>query len=300
MIDKAIIPPIQFSDKERCMISNHKKAVRWAVQRSTHVIGYFYPCLYDPNSRIYAYAKTIPGVKILDVTNAETEQHIESRFDTLSERELLIVNNSLAGKTKIYSANMLGVTPNTIHMLESSASKKLHALAERRLEKAIKAENAPPIVCGIFSLGRFETELIDSFRHALMFLIHKYKVAEFHIMVTPCDANYINALKNIAKAYKNIRITAVTNYPEMPPDSWQAIKKEYLTRFDDVINIVSDSHIFRTKSLSTIRAIMNYSDFCICNLSASYIGKSIINHMPKAGAIKVLDLGKDAPMITDF
>ena len=281
-------PPVSGSP-----ITAHRKVERWTIQQSTHLISYLYFAFCAPENRQYFYARAA-GLTVLDMTSPETAARILEGAAALPEREGLALRGALEGRSHREIGEILGISSSAAQQLSQRAGRSLRRAARQRLVGLWGQEPAPPVQCGIFALGPLTYESLSAFEQAVRFLWDRYHVRQFNIAAEYCRSGYINVLRRIVSpgAGWDVQLVAITHCPEMPEEAWKETVSSLIPPCDAVENVDTQARRPRAQWLRTAKAIIERSDFCICNLSDQPLADSIGRHASKVQGAKLLDLGK--------
>ncbi len=151
-------------------------------------------------------------------------------------------------------------------------------------------ESFSPLVCSIFSLGKATCESISAFEQTITSLVEDCLVQNFFITLESCYPEYCEKLKKLQSTYdKNIKITVITHYPENIDQTNSNFFDAFLFG-DNIENIDTKAKNFRTQNLRVIKALIDRSDFCICNLDVTIFSDKIRKYVGQKPKVTLLDL----------
>lgn len=162
---------------------------------------------------------------------------------------------------------------------------------EKNVYQEDAQEQIPSPICGIFALGAAAEGSLASFEKAVSFLVDTYHVYHFYIAFEYCFSPYMNVLQKLAKMYK-LHFTAITRYEPMPNEQWISLSAQFCPPCHSVKNIDTQVKRIEAKKSRTIKAIIDQSDFCICNLSGHPIEENLRRYIAKAKTAVSLDISK--------
>ena len=102
--DRLVIPDIQAIEDDPPL--ERKRVLRWIIQKSTHMISYFYDKLYEPERRLAI------GPKVLEIslTTAETETAILKAALLMKEKEQIVYQKVNEGCNLQEAGKAIGVS----------------------------------------------------------------------------------------------------------------------------------------------------------------------------------------------
>lgn len=204
------------------------------------------------------------------------------------------MKNENNGQTPKEIGKLLGIPDSTVRNISKCACRNLKRSTAVRLQHMLRQTSQPPVVCSIFAMGTATCETLSSFEQAALFLIKTYYVTQFHVASEYCYSEYMSVLNRISQSYphRNIQITAITHYPEITTDDWRNISSRFIPPCHSVKNINTHAKRIRAKVLRTTKAMIEQSDFCICNLFQDSLAENIKKHLSKVKGTKVFDISK--------
>lgn len=155
----------------------------------------------------------------------------------------------------------------------------------------------PSLVCSIFSLGTITPEAVISFSQAVRLLVDVYSVQNFFITLESCYPEYLEVLKEFQNAYsKKLKITLITHYPP-ETNLTHSIFFGIFPPCNHIENIDTKAKKLRTQNIRVIKALMNRSDFCICNLDKTIFTDTIKRYAREAKQIEILDVSRPIQIV---
>jgi len=296
LIDRVVSAPPNLAPKNKQDFSlSYKKMVRWLLCRSTYLVTYLYPAFCEPEMRHVLYAKK-RGVKILDITNKSTEETIKNGLSLLSEEEQFIIQELLDGGSFAEIGRHLGVAGASINQRAHLAARSLRRYAETKLLQEYKEGTSNPLTCSIFSMGPATYKSVILFKREISLLLDKFHVRQFYIASEYIDSEYMYELQRYSKTfrYSDMEIVVTTHYPKMTIAEWKNIETQISPVCHRIKNIEIQGKNTRSQIWQATKAMIEQSDFCICNLSISSRSKSITKYAQKAKKT-VLDISKEFP-----
>lgn len=282
-VDRVVsLPSVPDQKNERNFSLAYKKIERWLLRRSSYLITYLYPAFCEPEMRHILYAKN-RGVQIVDITNQATTDAIMESLNLLPEKEQFIVQKLLEGESFVGIGRHFGITGNAINQKAHLAAKSLRGYADARLRQEYKEGTSNPLNCSIFSMGPAIYNSVISFKRDVSFLLNKFHVRRFYIASEYAHSEYMNILRRYSETfrYSDIEIVVVTHYPEMAAAEWEGIEAKLSPVCHRIENIEPQGKTIRSQIWQATKAMIEQSDFCICDLSTSYLSKSIIRYAQK-------------------
>lgn len=246
-----------------------KKVQREALNRATHVFSYVYPELCTPEYQMLLYAQR-RGAQIIDLTEPETTAFLQEAIRRLPERERAILQLRSEGLARSDIAKSLGLRGQaSVGQIEKLAGRELRRQAKRRyLQAAAGGDTEKPWkTCAVFGLGEVTYQRLSVFAQVVQFLAQIYGIREFQVAEPYCHSGYMSVLQELRRIHREITLTAVTHYPQLPDIEWAGMKERYKPLFDSVENICTDVKSIRWRNLRGIKDLIRRSDFCVCDLS---------------------------------
>lgn len=149
--------------------------------------------------------------------------------------------------------------------------------------------------CGVLSLrttDEIAPALLDAFSQIVQFLILRLHVTHFLVEQTQCFTVFGQHLCGIAQTFPEVEVTAVTHYPDLEPTAWQQVRASYWPQFQRVQNLPPNTRSIRAQHLRTGKAIVDRSDYLICELGRSTgIAPHIEKYVYSNRHVKIWDLG---------
>ncbi len=151
-------------------------------------------------------------------------------------------------------------------------------------------ESFSPLVCSIFSLGKPTYESISAFEQTIAFLAEDYLVQNFFITLESCYPEYCEKLKKLQTIYNiDTKITVITHYPEEINQTSSSFFDVFLF-CDNVENIDTKAKNLRSQNIRVIKALIDRSDFCVCNLDKTIFAEKIRKYVSQKPKATLLDL----------
>ena len=271
----------------------YKTLLRHVVQKSTYVITYLYPRLYEAENHILSFAVKNPKIRILSVTSLETERAIIENAAKLSEKEQRIFHKMNERCTLKEAGASLGVGQERARQILRQGCRTIRCNLELQFSKESTRIGNTNRACGIFALDRENYKLMKRFKHIVDFLAAAFRVKRFYIEQPYANSGYMIALKEWQPPFRTFRITAVTDEEMF---SEQNRDDDLNTRFCppcDAVSCVSwpDAE-YHAAGLHIIADIIGRSDFCISNLSAIAQIEKLQQYICQQKQTIFLDIGK--------
>ena len=292
IIDKVIAaPPFSVSQN---YVAGRKKMLRWLIEQSTHVICYLYEGFHRAEYQQYKYAKRT-GVKIIDVTDAETAAYIVQSIDTLEEREQKIIKSLNDGDTLKQIAAGFGISSSAVQQVAKHACRHLRERTARRAYKMIAQDAQSPAVCSIFLMGDASYKTLTAFEQAVSYLTVHCGVTQFNILQEYCHSGYAYVLKKLSEHNQFMHLIAITHYPDfkrMTKEEWHNAASPYCPpcHAEEHIDTYTDDPQEQTEK--AIGALIEQSDFCICYLADNPLKEKVGEYIAAAKTVKLLDLSR--------
>ncbi len=269
------------------------QVIHHLLRQSHYLIRYWYAALSEPQ----LLQLSIPAhCRVLDLADAQTAQAITDDYCQLSEAERLVVEATDRGLSLSAACTQLHLSLSITRQLHHAARQKLRFTALSRMARQFIA-NGPDShkTCGVLSLrttDEIAPALLDAFSQIVQFLILRLHVTHFLVEQTQCFTVFGQHLCGIAQTFPEVEVTAVTHYPDLEPTAWQQVRASYWPQFQRVQNLPPNTRSIRAQHLRTGKAIVDRSDYLICELGRSTgIAPHIEKYVYSNRHVKIWDLG---------
>ena len=148
-----------------------------------------------------------------------------------------------------------------------------------------------PAACSIFSLGPLTCTSMLRLEEKAAFLIETHHIRRFYLVDSYCQNGYGTVLEHLAKKAE-LELVGVTCYSGVPAEWHEQKSRELVPPCHRVENIDTGTKVVRAKYLRRIKAMIDRSDFCICNLSGNPLAPNIQTYAAKKNRV-LLDIGQE-------
>lgn len=276
-IDRCLIPQIPYTDKP---LTNYNWVSRWVIQQSTHVVCLLYREMDEISPKRYRTAKRA-GCTFLDVSSKETAAYLTDRVCCLPEQDRTILQKRISGEKKTQIGAQLGLGVQAVNRSLSRSTVSLRKSLQRRVRAQREEDVSCHPVCGIFSKGEANYETLRLFRLAVSFLVRNYSISRFLVAAECYDSEYMHILDCCAE-HAEITIAAASEWTEPSPS--------FFPRPYQNVEILEDPGT--ADPLWFTKALLERTDFCICNLAQHPHAEQIRSYLTQIDDIMVLDLGQ--------
>ena len=289
------LPEFEVKDSKNARMIKFHKTMYWLLKGSTHLISYLYPVFFETENMFYESAK-ISGVKIIDVTDEETEKFIEKEIDTLHESIAQIIRARCDGISMKAIGEDMGISASTVREHVKNGCRQLkNAAVERKKELAEKNDTKDAFVCSIFAVGPPTHKYGLPFENAFNYISKKREICNFNILGRDCDSFHLKIIGNHVQKNPDMCLTAYTNYPDgelVTEEWWKSVTNAYCPPCHEVKNIDTHTRVIYAQYLRAVKTLIEKSDYCICNLDNFLFADKIRKYAAKKYHVKLLDVGR--------
>lgn len=291
MFDRIVVPPITPRGKtDRETPVSSLRLMRWMILNSTHLISGLYELFFEGENRFLELAKKTPSLKIVSLANAETEQAIIENIASLPDRQRKIYQNQIAKQDIGEIAKSLGITHKRAIQIQHDGRKTLHIKMTNRYNHLIlQLGKQQKRSCSVFALGKPTYETLCRLEYIASDLNASFDVKKFYIEQTQIHAPFTYVLKRLTKDPSKLFLTGVTN---REIDSENEDPANCCGPCNAVICVPEAQCVVR-KELGIIASMIDFSDFCICNLSATPLADRIREYAAHGNRAVLLDISKE-------
>lgn len=294
IIDRVISPPPFPAPKnERNFTLVQDRLMRWMINQSTHLIAYQYLVFMETEKRQLLYARK-QGIRVIDITSEETAEAIMEKLNQLSEQHRIIIHKLLEGETLAAIGRRFGISSNAIHQKSHYASRILRGHAAARLRKKHKEASSSPLICSVFELGPATYKSISAFKRDILFLLEKCHVQLFYIASEHYHSEYMHILERcsiISQHFNKAEIVVVTHYSQSEILEMQE-NEEISPFYHTTKNIETQVKSIQSQVFRATKAMIDWSDFCVCNLVKSPRADSIRRYIVRRKKAAILDISR--------
>ena len=289
-----VLPKASYKSKDPTL--SFKRLVRWVIQNSTHLIRYVYK-EFDSQVNYFLNLASNQPLKIFPVTSEDTRQTIIEFYKNLSDRDRLVFERAAEGLPQNKIAENLNISSSRVSQILHYGFRTIHKDLKRRyyIKRATAGERRVRS-CSIFSTGEVTDEILSIYKTLISFLITRCDVAYFYIEYT-----YSNTLCSVIKEEADRHphhITVVTDSEEYlePIEERKDIASAFHPPYDALECIAQLEYDSISKPFVLLSNMIDRSDFCICDLSASNYGDAIEEYISQTKRVVLLDIGKMSDM----
>lgn len=287
MIDKTVVLCFERPKKDAVYIL-HKKALRWLIQNSTHVITCVYGQLYDPYNRL---PQRLPMLEVISLESPEIETAILEIVPSLTEKEQTIYQKISEGYMLKEAGQVLGVSHERARQILAQGSETIRKHLRRRYLQALTPEQRrKKRTCGLFAMGESLHEPTDCLKSVIDFLVSTYKVSDIYVEQAYVQSDFM-AVLDISQ--QKLHITAMVNGKPLTENDDSLDELMLLLR--PPCHAVGCISWADSKSMAdgfgVVADMIERMDFCICDLSAASNAKKIRKYATQAKHTILLDIG---------
>lgn len=235
------------------------------VLQADYIISYVYSTLDTPLNRRLSAGKR-NGAVILDVANEDTNLYIIEATNLLPPRQKYIHQAFINGQPIKQIGESLGVSPNAIRPHLHKSSRTIQKYLRDRMFQQLQA-NRPtgPHICCLPLMDTVSDCAMKPLNKAIDYLIKNNLVTNFVIMQEYPALEQIFALQDFIQRFTG------NNLP--------------------VQICTTKAGNTQQQMLLEIKELIEQSDFCICDLSATPYAKEIIQFAGSARRAIIIDIG---------
>lgn len=292
MFDKVIVPPISPRGKagQEAPISS-LRLMRWMILNSTHLISGLYEAFFETENRFLELARRTLTLKIISLTNPETEEAIIENISLLPDRKREIYQNQIAKHDLEETAKALGITKNRAIQILHDGRRILHKNMVRRYYQMIRQlGRGQKLSCSVFAFGKPTYEALCRMEYIVSALNSFFNVQRFYIEQAQTHIAFTYVLKRLSLDPSKLFLTGVTD-KEIDLESENAASN-YCDPCNAVIRVTRDQ-CANEDNLGIIASMIELSDFCICDLSSTPLADEIREYAACEGGTVLLDTSKE-------
>lgn len=265
-VDRVVSPPhipIPESKHEDCTFAL-RKIRHQQILHANYLISYLYTSLLTSQNQFYQAAK-LNGAMIQDVINPETAILISDVIETFPTRQRYVHQAYMEGHSRTEIGAKLNVSAPRIRQILHKSSRQVQKRLENWVfQQRFEAGPPKPHTCCFPLMDSVADYAMDPLRIALQYLEKNKLVTEFVIL------QEYPALEQIIA----------------PQDTIQQFSghRPIETRITTVGNT-------RQQMLAEVKALIEQSDFCICDLSATPYAEEIERYAARAKRAIIIDIG---------
>lgn len=148
-------------------------------------------------------------------------------------------------------------------------------------------------VCGILPMGPDTPETVTYLRQLLFWLIDNHNIREVVVAYSNCFGEFRALFTTVARSYRNIQFTILTNYPKEAAAGFHAEIAKTIPGFIAIENMEHKAKFLRKQNFELCSNIISRSYFCICNLKeSSSITPAVRRQLDRRRAIEVFDFAQ--------
>ena len=282
---------LQFSPTKKYDVTiPRKKLLKWSVQKSTHLISYNYGKLYDAESHI---PKRQAALNIISLTSPETEEAILETAPLMTEKEQIVFQSMNEGCSLIEAGTALEVSRERARQLLQHGCRTIRKHLSLRYNKAMATEQKQrEHTCGLFILGEATYGSLSRFKGIFDFLTSAYGIKCIHVEQSYIHSSFMFVLTT---SYHNtLHITGMISGKSLAESNGDL--DHMLERFCPpchAVGCVSHAGLENNAdSLDVIINMLEQTDFCICDLSATPHAEKIQKYASQVKRTVLLDLSR--------
>lgn len=296
MSDKVITLDMEDTKKNDPSIGR-KRRQKWLVQNSTHLMSYFYDTIYDPDNQLGKVPKTLTLIRL---TTHETEAAILKAAPLMTKKEQNIFYKLHEGCTMKEAGETVGVGRERARQILYHGCKTIRSELRQRYNQMIEEWKLRPCTCSLFALGESSWESMTRFKYVMEFLASTYIATDIYMERSYIFSGFLFVLKNmrISMLHRNsdteIHITTLISKSSLPEeyDDIDAMRALYCPPSHAVGYVSRADTEDDADDFSVIADMIERTDFCICNLSATPCRERIQEYAAQTEGAVLLDIGR--------
>lgn len=290
MFDKVVVPPITLRRKAgQGTAASPFQLMKWMIQNSTHLISCLYEAFFEAENRFLEFARKIPSLEIISLTNPETEQAIIENISLLPDRKREIFQNQIEKHDIGEIAKVLGITQKRAIQILHDGRRILHGNMISRYNRMMRQlEKKQRFSCSVFALGKPTYEALCRMEYIVSALNSFFNVQKFYIEQAQTHIAFTYVLKRLSLDPSKLFLAGVT-------DKEVDLENEdpnYCAPCNAVIRITRDQ-CANADNLGIIASMIELSDFCICDLSSTPLADEICEYAARGGGTVLLDTSRE-------
>ena len=275
-------------------IIGDRRLLRWVVQKSTHLITYFYDRLYDVNSHSM---KSLEAQEVISLTTHKTEDAILEAALRMTEKEQLVFQKMGEGCTLKETGKSFGIGSERARQILQHGCRTIREELGRRYRRALTAEKpSAPRTWGLFTLGPASYESLTRFKHIMVLLASEYDACDIYVEQSCVSSGFLFVLTDSTclpyREHEKIHITALIG-PDALPENDHApdIIKETLCPPCHAVGYVSRADPGDCGAdFDIIADMIERMDFCLCDLSSTPFSEKIRAYAARTRRTVLLDM----------
>ena len=289
------VMPLDLQDaKVNDPMTGDRRLLKRVVQKSTHLITYFYDTLYDADSHSM---KSQKAQEVISLTTHETEEAISKAASRMTEREQLVFQKIGEGCTLKEAGKPFGIGSERVRQILQHGCRTIRGELRRRYSRAMAAEKpSAPRTCGLFALGPVSYESLTRFKHIMELLTSVYDACDIYVEQSYIPSGFLFVLTDSTclpyRERQKIHITAIVRPDELPEsDHAPDAVKEALCPLCHAVGYVSrvDS-MDCEEGFDVIADMIERMDFCLCDLSSTPFAEKVREYAAKTRRTVLLDM----------
>lgn len=291
MVDGVVVPPVDTKGRhEADNFISHEDMMHWMIQNSTHLISYLYESFWEAGDRFLDYAQRTPSLKIISLTNSETELAIKESIASLSGKRGQAFQSWSAGKSPKDIAGEMGVSVGRANALIREGRRALREEMDKRYRQLVRHRGARPVrSCAVFAPGEATYETLCRFEDAIRFLKAHLNVTKFYIQEAEAHSAFMYVLKQVSTSLDRHFIASITDRELCAKG--EHIPADICGPWDALIRVEQTEDEVGTK-LGLIANLIELSDLCLCDLSSTSLVTEIREYATREKGTFILDTRK--------
>ena len=284
--DKLVMPDIH--PLEDAPALKHKRMLQWIIQRSTHVISYFYDTLHESRNHLV----TSPKAQEIRLTSADTETAILKAALLMKEKEQIVYQKMNEGCTLKEAGKAIGVSGERARQILQYGCRTIREELTRRYSRALAAERGRERTCGLFALGEATYDSLTCFKRIIVFLLCRYNASDIYVEQSYVHSGFLFALNCIR--LHEMHITALVGGGALSEDAGEmdTIKAALCPPCHAVGYTSSADSENNADDFEVIADMIERLDFCVCNLSATPYAEKIREYAAQTKRGVLLDISR--------
>lgn len=268
----------------------HRRLLKWIVQKSTHLISYFYDTLYDTDSRSI---KLLETQEVINLTTRETEAAILEAALRMTEKEQIVFQKMSEGCTLKEAGKPFGIGSERVRQILQHECRTIREELRRRCRQGpATGESCAPHTCGLFALGPVSYESLTRFKHIMELLTSVYSACDIYVEQSCVPSGFLFVLTDTTclpyRERQKIHITALIGSDALPePD---AMKEVFCPPCHAVGYVSCTDSGDCYKDFDVIADMIDQMDFCLCNLSSTPFSEKIRMYAARTQRTVLLDM----------
>lgn len=291
MVDEAVVPHVVVKGRQKAENSiSYADMMYWMIQNSTHLISYLYESFGEAEDRFLDFARRNPSLKIISLTNSETEQAIKENITLLSSKRGQAFQSWSAGKRPKDIAGEMGVSVCRANALIREGRRALREEMDKRYRQLVRHRGARPVrSCAVFAPGEATYETLCRFEDAIRFLKAHLNVTRFYIQEAEAHSAFMYVLKRVSTNLDRHFIVSITDHKLCAEGD--SIPADICGPWDALIRVEQTGDEVG-KKLGLIANLIELSDLCLCDLSSTSLATEIREYASSEKGTFLLDISR--------